>query len=304
MGDIPGRGLRQRNPDLTMQEHMNNVTAMQLQKDAPVLTRTRLAYRWRVGIEQHCESLNKKIRNLRQDALARVWGTKENSKGVFLQKLIEKSELNKSTLLNRFYVDRRRPGRELVDQLFEKLELSLEKKENYELYCSFGWYPGSVDQNTRWERLKKIYQEKAGRWSRAAEYLVLSDTTMDNIRTGINLHVSTAYRFIIALGDPEKTERNLELYHLFRMQPIVFQRDGKWICGEAEGIVEVSRAVYGPLVEKMDQELPGCGTIEFWSTLWTILDYCDRVYKVSIRGQLFYRDNMSLDTVRLPEGEE
>ena len=115
--------------------------------------------------------------------------------------------------------------------------------------------------------------------------------------------MSTAYRFIIALGDLEKTEQNLELYHLFGMQPIVFQRDGKRICGEAEGIVEVSRGVYGQLVEKMDRELPGCGTIEFWSTLWTLLGYCDRVYEVSIRGQLFYRDNMVLDNVELPEGE-
>lgn len=303
MGDIPCKGLPERNLELIMQEHTNNVTAMQLQKDAPVLTRTKLACRWRVGIEQHCKSLKEKIRNLRQDDLARVWGMKETSKGAFLQKLIEKSGLNKSTLLNRFYVDRRRPGKELVNQLFQKLELSLEKKENYELYCSFGWYPGSVDQDTRWERLKKIYQEKVGRWSGASEYLVLSDTTMDNIRTGSNLHVSTAYRFIIALGDLEKTEQNLELYHLFGMQPIVFQRDGKRICGEAEGIVEVSRGVYGQLVEKMDRELPGCGTIEFWSTLWTLLGYCDRVYEVSIRGQLFYRDNMVLDNVELPEGE-
>lgn len=324
MGTTPGNGLPELNATLAAQEQMNNVSALERRPEAPVQTLTRLEYGWRMEIEAHCQLQKKRIRNTRQDRLADAlqatkdggekyrrlpaqWGGQAVSKEEFRSFLSQVSGVSESFLRNKVFADRKRPSKQYTDQVFQGLRLSLEEENNRELYRGFGWCPDAVTLSGRKEALQNLFRKKWGSvsWEQVSDYLMLSGSTMDNIRTRMNQHPSTAYHFVIALGDPKDPGQQLGLYHLFQMEPIAFEQDDTLLYGEADGIAKISMEVYDPLFQKMEAENPGLGSSLFWSKLRVMLVYYDNLFSLSLCGQLFYQDNyLILHDVALPEKKE
>lgn len=250
------------------------------------------------------------------DAFKR-WAGKFVSKADFRVFLSEISLVHESVLRNKVFGDRKRPGRKHIDKLYGCSLLPSRKTENEKdeekkaedkinFYCSFGWYPVIVTVADRRKYLEALFKAKWGssNWDRAVDYLLLSPSTMDNIRTKKSLHVSTAYRFIIALGNPKDPRQQLELSHHFELHPIIFERNQDLIYGEADGIVMISMNFYDPLLLQMGMGIPKDGSVEFWSTLYTMLKYYDKVFGLSLCGQLFYQENSDLAPVDLPDGKD
>ena len=247
MHETTDNGLPRPSAFLAAQEHINNMTAAELHPQQPVQDDVRLGLAWRNDLEAHYRSRKKRIPSLRRDFIAAAlnvvpapdgktlrfpetwpgggklpddYAGQTKRLGEFRLFLAQASGVGESVLRNDVFPDRKRPRRDHVEKL-----LAFLGKTGTEDYGQFGWYPVVMDLKERKAGLEKLLKQKWGCTSlnKAAPYLVLVSSTMDNVKSKRNLDGSTAFHIIIALADtPERLEM---LYHWFGMEPILPSRE-------------------------------------------------------------------------------
>ena len=324
MRETPGNGLHRRSEFLAAQEHMNNMTAAEQQPLQPVQDGIRLGLSWREKLENHYQSSKKRIPSQRREfivnALAAVpepdgkklrlpdtlpggedfpdaWMGKEMDLGEFRLFLAAASGVGESVLRNKIFPDRKRPRLDHVEKLLKFL-----RKTKAEDFGKFGWYPAAMDLKERKAELEKLLKKKWGCTSlnKAAPYLVLASSTMDNVKTNWNLDGSTAFHIIIALADtPEQLEM---LYHWFGMEPILPEKEEAW--GEADGVVKISADVFDGLHRALGGRDLEYGSSQFFRMLYTMLIFYDNKHNAALYSQLFRQENEELYIVPMPGEKE
>ncbi len=322
MAYIPGNGLPKPNDIQCIQEHITNADTAEGQKDVALLPLTDLERTWFASIKAHYRNLKKGSYN-RRDALAEALGAELDIKDgycrlpkcfpanpeiplpekagevvsmeefrSFLAKVSGNSE---SLFKNEWFDDRKRARNRKKVEDFLRMITTPEKYR--ELCGSFGFHPEPVTLQERRTTLEKYGKAKWDdfSWGRIANYTMLSVSTMDNVKTVMNQLPATAYHYIIALGDPGDTKQLLELYRVFGLSPVQYEKNGQLCYGEADGIAIPSVAMYDPLCSKME-----CDVTEFWSTLHTVLRKYDEMSAVKLYAKLFAQPNDYLMYVELP----
>lgn len=324
MRETPGNGLPRRSEFLAAQEHMNNMAAAEQQPQQPVQDGIRLGLSWCKELEAHYRSGKKRIPSQRRkfiaDSLAAdsesdgktlrlpknlpggeklpdAWEGKTTDLGQFRLFLAEVTGVGESVLRNKVFPDRKRPRLDHVEKLLQFLQ-----KTGIEDFGRFGWYPVAMDLKERKAGLEKLLNQKWNCTSlnKAAPYLTLASSTMDNVKTNRNLDGSTAFRIIIALADtPERLET---LYHWFGMEPILPEREDAW--GEADGVVKISADIFDSLHQALGGRDLEYGSAQFFRMLYTMLIFYDNKHDASLYSQFFRQENEELYIVPMPGEKE
>ena len=337
-----GNGLPELDSVVVVQESLNNGSAMQHNPNKPVQKIVSLGWQWRQDIKYHYMFLHtlKRHKKRREDiakilgvvwdegkkcfrlpeklpeaarSLPDYWANKEISKTEYTCFLADVLKISESILRNKLFYDMKRPTRQTVDTLFKELRLDDAHKEDF--YHQFGW-SSALAPDSQSVYLETLVKQKWGiSLNKASEYLLLSSTTMENIsgnkKTTSNsnkvkrFHISTLYRFIIAMADQDETVLE-RMYHNLGLHPIKLKEDGEQVYGESDGIIMVSVKFYDLLVQEFGSGNLEEGSIRFFMCLYTLLLYYDDKFNCSLFGQFFYQKNAEylLDEQDLPGREE
>ena len=306
---------------LSAAETMNNLLAAENRPEQPVQDCISVSLSLKSNLENHYRNMKKRAirpsqrREFMRNALDENVGSciwEKKALGTFTADLAKISGVSTGTLKNKVFPDRIRPDLCHV----EKLLVCIKRPEN-EYYRQFGWAPKEENIEIRNAALEKLLEEKWGvtNFCDAAPYLMLSYSTMDNVRRGRfaqlaenadngkppHPKVSTAFRFIIALTGTSK-EQIMKLYHLFGLEPILPEGPEAW--GEADGIVKISADVFDKLHLALRDVYQGAGkeygSAHFFVLLYLMLKGLDSNYQMNLSGQLFSETNSQLqDSIKI-----
>lgn len=347
-----GDGLQETPMDLAVQEYLNNLFAQDKKNCMPVQDVLKSLDSWRKKIEAHYKfqkrlkkfksrrtylteklgiqsiSDSKRFRLPRtlanaEKPLPEKWANREVNLEDLVTFFFELSGVSKGLFQNTLFIDLRRPSANAVDRLHSALKIPDLEKEDF--YHKFGRHPG-VDQAEQKRYLLNFLNQK---WKvfgyQAAEYLLLSNTTMYQIlpkakkddppapaqnkqggtaspaeqkkeRTA-KIHTSTLYRFVIATGKKTETELN-DVYHNLGLHPLKVKDKDQELFGEADAIVFASAMAYDDLVKQLGGDNPQKGSNMFFLCLYTLLKHYDEAYaKYPLLGLFFYQQNLEYDYV-------